>query len=152
MILNFSKKFPWGENTDFVDKIDDKIKVHSIREDKSDRWKPGKLIHLTTGSRTKYYDCFNELDCISVQSIEIKEIDEFDSKHGWIHRVQIKHKAGWVDEFVRVFNVIVDGRILCTSEIVKLARNDGFDSTHDFFRWFNGNYTGKIIHWTDLRY
>jgi hypothetical protein len=33
-----------------------------------------------------------------------------------------------------------------------LARNDGFATVKDFFEWFSEDYTGKIIHWTELRY
>lgn len=36
--------------------------------------------------------------------------------------------------------------------ILKLANNDGFDTVEDFFAYFNKDYTGKIIHWTDLKY
>lgn len=28
----------------------------------------------------------------------------------------------------------------------------GFDSVKDFFRYFNKDFKGKIIHWTDLKY
>ncbi|TFD92581.1 hypothetical protein E2605_18655 [Dysgonomonas capnocytophagoides] len=151
MILNFSKKYPWGENTDFVNKIDDKVKIHSIREDKANRWKPKILIHLTTGARTKYYDCFNELECISTQSIDIEEMIMTDAGKCYVYTEKITHK-NWSEEFSKVFKVTIDGRVLTSAEIDTLARNDGFNSTHDFFRWFNGNFIGKIIHWTDFKY
>ncbi len=32
------------------------------------------------------------------------------------------------------------------------CRKQGFDSVEDFFRWFDTDFKGKIIHWTDLRY
>lgn len=44
--------------------------------------------------------------------------------------------------------VLVNGRRLSTDEVRKLAINDGFDSTHDFFQWFNQDFKGYIIHWT----
>lgn len=151
MILNFSKKYPWGENTDFVNKIDDKVKIHSIREDKANRWKPETLIHLTTGARTKYYDCFNELECISTQTIEIEEMIMTDAGHMYIYTEE--KREGIQKVFIdRIFKVTIDGRVLSSAEIDTLARNDGFNSTHDFFRWFNGNFIGKIIHWTDFKY
>jgi predicted nucleotide-binding protein (sugar kinase/HSP70/actin superfamily) len=34
----------------------------------------------------------------------------------------------------------------------KLAINDGFEDMHQFFKWFDTDFKGKIIHWTDLRY
>lgn len=39
-----------------------------------------------------------------------------------------------------------------TDLIEKIAINDGFDSVDDFFSWFKDDFTGKIIHWTNLKY
>ncbi|MBS7234285.1 hypothetical protein KHA90_25155, partial [Flavobacterium psychroterrae] len=36
--------------------------------------------------------------------------------------------------------------------MLQLAQNDGFDSIEDFCSYFNENYKGKIIHWTDFKY
>ena len=33
-----------------------------------------------------------------------------------------------------------------------LAKNDGFDSVDDFFKWFDKDFNGKIIHWTNKKY
>ena len=46
------------------------------------------------------------------------------------------------------------------SERLAFAQNDGFDTWEDFFNYFyprikahrDEYYSGKIIHWTDLRY
>lgn len=37
-------------------------------------------------------------------------------------------------------------------KILKFIENDGFNTTEDFFNYFNESYTGKLIHWTDKRY
>ena len=37
-------------------------------------------------------------------------------------------------------------------EIELLAKHDGFNSMEDFFKWFDKDFKGKIIHWTDFRY
>ena len=34
----------------------------------------------------------------------------------------------------------------------QLAINDGFESLKHFFEYFNEDFEGKIIHWTDLKY
>ena len=39
-----------------------------------------------------------------------------------------------------------------TDEMLQLAHNDGFDTIDDFFAYFNEDFIGKIIHWTDLKY
>lgn len=43
-------------------------------------------------------------------------------------------------------------RLHAHAGIHTLALNDGFDSVEDFFEYFNEDFTGKIIHWTDLKY
>lgn len=61
-----------GFKPQFVQKILNKSKIHTIREDSNDRWKAGRKIQMATGVRTKNYNKFAETDCISTQKIEIK--------------------------------------------------------------------------------
>lgn len=158
MILNFKTKYPWGELTHFVGKILNWLdnlptdqKLHSIRTDKTNRWKPGMKIHFSTGMRTKNYKCFAEGKCILTQVIEIREMSQVCVDNCYTY--EESHMFGDRSEkFLKTFKVIVDGRDLTSDEIDLLAKNDGFETTHDFFRWFNKNFTGKIIHWTDLKY
>lgn len=154
MVLGFKKKFnnvnPFhGKETKFVEKIllglpyanwtgyDLGIKfkdiwrkkgiktpkIHTIR--KSNRWSAGRVIHFATGVRTKNYWCFAKHTCVSVQKIKI-------------YRERL---------------VIIDGKALSTSAIDQLALNDGFDSTDEFFAWFEKeDFHGYLIHWTDKKY
>ncbi len=115
MILSFKPQF--------VDFILQNTKIHSIREDKFDRWKPGMKIHFATGVRTTNYNQFKGGVCISVQDVEI--------------------------DFPRIK---VDGRDLMFSERLRLAHNDGFNGLYELFEWFNKSFKGKIIHWTDFKY
>lgn len=59
MILSFSRKFPWGDPTNFIDKIQSGAKIHTFRifkdvftekqfeeAKKTDRWKVGNKIHF----------------------------------------------------------------------------------------------------------
>lgn len=48
--------------------------------------------------------------------------------------------------------VAIDGNILKEAEILQLAQNDGFDTVEEFFEYFNEDFTGKLIHWTDKKY
>ncbi len=48
--------------------------------------------------------------------------------------------------------VKVDGRLLDKDEIHRLANKDGFYNILEFFNWFNTDFDGQIIHWTDLKY
>src|SRR6185437_1705040 len=62
MIIGFKKQF--------VEPILQGTKVHTIREDKANRWKAGMVMHMYTGGRfSKEYRQFAEKQCISVQDI-----------------------------------------------------------------------------------
>ena len=89
------------------------------------------------------YNCFNDKDdCISTQTIDIKYHDH----HDYIPEIYNHfHK----DDLV---NVYIDNRTIAYPKLYKLAINDGFDSIEKFFEWFNKDFTGKIIHWTNLKY
>ena len=115
-----------GFKPEFVPKILDGTKIHTIREDKKDRWKPGNKIHFATGIRTPEYKQFKEWRCISTQPILIMPalftaIHIYPSKHS--RRPTILRSKKSLDEF---------------------AVADGFECIEDFF--------GKLIHWTSKRY
>jgi hypothetical protein len=114
-------------------------KIHTIREDKSNRWKAGRKIDYFTGRYTskdrKRFAPSNE--CISTQRISI-------------------HYSGtsilvYVDDKIFYKNIL--GKHTGYNRMLELAKNDGFNSIDEFFEWFNtDNYLGKIIHWTDKKY
>lgn len=166
--LGFSTQFPWGERTKFVGKIwqgllndnnphategdignilleaNDKQlsefdfckneltpKIHTIREDKKDLWHPGRKIHPVVFNRTKNRFQFAPvLECKSVQRIAIFYNIEYSIKP----------------------TVFVEDMPLSPIMMKQLAQSDGFNSVEDFFRFFNKDFTGKIIHWTTFKY
>jgi len=146
MILGFKRKFPWGEPTLFKEKINyclDKVntldramfpKVHSIR--KGNRWKPGMLIHLAYGQRTKQYKCFQLATAKTVQAVRIYT----DIKEVWVAKVGIG------DSYIYDFNP------LTKVQVEMLAINDGFDSVDLFWKWFNVDVDGQIISWVGKIY
>jgi len=105
-------------------------KIHTIRADKSNRWKPGNKIHFVINNRTPDRFQFAPIiKCESIQSIKIKNM--FDDRH----------------------SVEIGGIKLQDTEIETLALNDGFESVDDFWAYFfMEDFEGKIIHWTDYRY
>lgn len=106
-------------------------KLHSIRDDKHDRWHAGRMIHPVINNRSKnQFQFAPAFPCVSVQKIDISS-----------------NPVMMVSESVKV-----DNRFLSYKEVETLAINDGFNSIVDFFAWFNEGYTGKIIHWTNLKY
>jgi hypothetical protein len=169
MNIHFTKQFPWGEPTYFIEKIwkgialnnylinktdsyiDSTVfkrewpynsewwpiylkcspKIHTIRVDKNNRWKAGIHIHFQQWTEKPYNSkCYHFaplIPCMSVQKIRIS----------------------WSGNHVLVF---VDDMLILKDQLLKLAQNDGFDSIESFFKWFDKDFTGKIIHWTDLKY
>lgn len=116
-------------------------KLHTIRHDPNGRWKPGMKIHPRINNRTKNsFQFAPTLECVSVQEIDIEY---------WIGLI----KEGYG---VRVHGgqcmVTIDEVLLSTSEVEQLALNDGFPSVEAFFQWFNEDFKGVLIHWTELRY
>lgn len=130
-------------------------KIHSIRYDQHKRWKPGRVIHFSTGSRTKFYNQFWYGHCKSIQDFTIeRRLDKYNT---------ISTKI-WIDQ-----------RQLMIGEIIEFADNDGFpDSVISFYEFFiplnrlkascqvnirqHGlsettlTYHARLIHWTIKRY
>lgn len=112
-----------------------KPKIHTIRTDKKERWKSGNLIHFVINNRTpNRYQFAPVLKCVSTQKIKIyywynPKTEKFDDP-----------------------DVYIDDKLLNFPQVEELAINDGFESTKDFFAYFNTGFSGKIIHWTNKKY
>ena len=132
MVIGFNKQFP--------DKITAGTKKHTIREDVHNRWHAGMVMHMATGVRTKNYNCFKLDTCKSTQHICIF----YDYPIGSKRTVVIIDNKYIYDNLCPDLKAIV--------RMNELAFNDGFDSIESFFEWFNSDFSGKLIHWTDLRY
>lgn len=133
MILSFKQQFR--------EKILKGSKIHSIRPDKSKRWKPGNIIHFATGARTKKYECFLIGECVSVQDIELR-----------------LYRSG-------LFLISIDGKLpLHIEPATELAKNDGFENIEDMYDLLFNMYCRnkkkfkvltlkmRLIHWTNLKY
>lgn len=130
MNLGFRTHYPWNPSmeTRFRQKIEAGMKIHTIRKN-AFRWVPGKLIHFCTGVRTKTYCCFMKGYVTAKQ------------------KILVDHIPGTL-----MVKIKIDGRMLNNDETEELIRNDGFDSVDDFARWFQEDFYGDLIHWTDKRY
>lgn len=132
------------------DIVDHKIqpKTHTIRQDTYDRWKAGKLIHPVINNRTaNRFQFAPAFPCISTQKIEIKWSCYFDKES--------RQASVFVDRnYIGSYDEKKGQTILITrhASIETLALNDGFENVKDFFAYFNQDFEGKIIHWTDLKY
>lgn len=105
-------------------------KVHTMRDCNIYKWKPGTVMHMAIGVRTKNYRCFKETPFISCQQVFMTFFDELA--------------------------ISVDGKRLSEPMKAQLIKKDGFDSEKDFVKWFFPKGSGKclltLLHWTDLRY
>lgn len=129
MILSFSKLV-------FKEKILNNRKIHTIRTDRSERWKKGQKIHFWIGnprntrSENKPHE-FHKGTCSGVQKIEMD----------------------WSSDDLMVK---VDNQKLDKEEVKQLAINDGFDSINEMLEWFDNvdekSFKGRLIHWTKKRY
>ncbi|MDA6068013.1 hypothetical protein NJT12_00150 [Flavobacterium sp. AC] len=115
-----------------------KAKLHTIREDKKDRWEKGKNIDFFINCRKKDMKRFAPvLPVVRTQSIFMTYY------HSDIIQISVNGKE-----------------LFGYNERLELALNDGFDSWEDFFDYFypiiqasdDKSFSGKIIHWTDLKY
>lgn len=116
-------------------------KLHTIREDTKDRWKVGNKIDFFINVRTKKMFRFAPvLPVVSVQKIEIIITDNCG----------LRKRQVWIDDIIKIYYEYGD-RVI-DKGLLELVQNDGFDAIEDFFAYFDKGFTGKIIHWTDLRY
>lgn len=136
-------------------------KIHTIREDSGDRWKAGRPIHFVIKNRTKDRFQFAPIvNCQGVQGISIiypndEDTELLHSEKGKPY-VYLKH---WSDmdgeyesEYMPFYYTHADGSSYGLEDMKALAINDGFNSIEDFFKYFNKDFTGKIIHWTPKKY
>ncbi len=129
------------ENFDFDYFLNCIPKIHTIREDKNDRWKAGTKIDFFINCRQPSMFRFAPvLPVVSVQEIEVKH--------------HLDYVSIFIDKMVYEIEVCeTSKKIKSTDPVIEaLVQNDGFDSADDFFSYFNKDFKGKIIHWTDLKY
>lgn len=124
MILSFSRD-------SFVKDIKVGLKIHTAREDKLCRWKPGMKIHFWKGNprntrgKNKPYQ-FGEGICDKVLPVEINTGANYVQVYG----IRIESKEG-LDFF---------------------AKNDGFADWEDLKEWFKVPFIGRLIYWRDCNF
>lgn len=142
MILTFS--IP-----QFEEKIKAGTKIHTIREDKTNRWKVGTKIHPWMHNPRNVQKNPHPIDIESFYVVSIQKIDIWNDKEAGAMSI-------WIDEnLLGMIFYEENGNIDHVSPTIKrLSRNDGFDSPKEFFDYFKDKcpFNGKLIHWTDFKY
>jgi len=122
-------------------------KIHTIREDKNNRWKVGTRIDFFINVRQKNMFRFAPvLPVVSTQPIQIRW---YYQKEYTVARIYINDKNTACGVWNKGFE---DTPIFNGNKLLEFVNNDGFDTVDDFFKYFNKDFDGKIIHWTDKRY
>lgn len=125
-------------NYNFVAKDNLHHKLHTIREDKNDRWNAGMKIDFFINCRQK--DMFRFAPVLPVMSVQ-----------------SVYMSYAYND----IIEISINGRQLHDkNKILEFVHNDGFDTWKEFFDYFypiikrtkDNWFTGKIIHWTELKY
>jgi hypothetical protein len=125
----------------FSCRSDLKPKLHTMREDAKERWKPGNSIHMVVNNRSpKMWQFAPIIPCTRTQCVDIF----------WFGTTVIIH----IDEKPFVdFNTAWNWELQRDIEnLKKLAYNDGFETPDAFLKYFCKDFKGKIIHWTNLKY
>lgn len=126
--FNLSEKY--NIDLDIVESCKDKITT--IREDSNNRWKAGNKIHFVIFNRTpNRYQFYPVVKCTSIQEI-------------------------WISPFSKTFRIwreeLESWDKMSPEVIEQIAYNDGFNSLKDFWNYFDREFAGKIIHWTETKY
>ena len=121
MNISFAKKMPNGDPTGFREKVLNKIKTSTIRNDPTDRIQVGKKLHLCENIRTKNYNCF-------AQAIVTK-----------VERVNIYKVAKLITPASFQMTDLLDESYLLTLQIAtqSIIRAEGFSTSDEFFSWFS---------------
>ena len=133
MILSFSKQ-------QFVDRIKSGVKIHTIREDKHNRWKPGMKIQFwfgnprNTRSKNKPYHFANG-ECCDVNRIKLD------------YAIPEEKNGKSLDFSLSINTELAYMKSYGSMAFEDIAINDGFDNSDEMFAWFSDKlpFDGKLI-------
>jgi hypothetical protein len=130
-------------------------KTHTIRAERKHPDKPGKIMHLYTGLRTKKAKLLFRVPCVKVAEIRIYEpasilhanLCKASGLHGFDSSFDGKGLYRGVHLICSA--VIVDDVELSPDEIEALARRDGFSDFQEMMKFWDGRlpFDGHIIAW-----
>ena len=119
MILAFSKD-------QFIDKIKNGLKIHTIRTDKNDRWKRGRKIEFWHGFP------------------RVKKSNSYQFGEGFCNRVELVSIFPQINRIINhTTGIISQGK----ESLNQFAINDGFKDWAEMKGFFKEDFTGKIIYW-----
>lgn len=117
--------------------LEAKPKLHTLREDSKNRWKVRNAIDFFINCRKE--DMFQFAPKVLVKGIQNVFITRNDFGKSMVF---IDGKLFYLE----------DWSLEHKHKMLHFAQNDGFETTEDFFEYFDTDFNGKIIHWTKLKY
>jgi len=126
-------------------------RIHTIR--KGNRWKAGDLIHPQIWSgkpyKSKVIQFHRAFKCTGTQDIAVKYLSPGVTYNA---KKSTEPKLRYTPRNTFVKKITVDGKTLRLKKLKELAMFDGFDDLSHFFKYFNEDFEGQIIHWSKNRY
>jgi hypothetical protein len=110
-------------------------KLHTIRRDVFNKWKHSTEIKFFINVNLE--DQFQFAPIIPLVSTQ---------------NIRISYNAEDCEKMCVEPAIYIDEKPIDLDTLSALAVNDGFENVVDFLTYFNTNYEGLIIHWTNLKY
>ena len=132
MLLTFSKQ-------EFPTLIKSGVKVHTIRNDKHNRWKVGMKIHFWHGNPR------NTRGKVKPYQFAMGEVSRVENII-----IDFAIHEDWQSDIVYIG---ADITLKAEGELNALAVNDGFENWIEMKKWFanpDSQYSGKLIFWKNF--
>lgn len=113
-LYNFEPRFYAGIKTGVI--------RHTIRRRRANPDKPGNILHLYLGLRTRSVELIMRAPCVKVEEIKIRR---------------------------RPPGIVIEGEALSPDECEIFAQHDGFSSFAEMMEYWRGRlpFEGDLIHW-----
>ncbi|WP_293871662.1 hypothetical protein [Flavobacterium sp.] len=123
-------------------------KIHTIREDKNNRWTVGcKIDFFINVRQPKMFRFAPVLPVLHIQKVNIVRVFFLQTSTLFIDNIKVA-TVNYGHDNIKIVSVKSEPNF----NLMEFIQNDGFDTVKEFFAYFNKNFTGKLIHWTDKQY
>lgn len=142
LIPNSSAEIMYEWGIDYGEKVKyAEPKFHTIR--RGNKYKAGDIVSpISVDQNGNEFQFAPEMEIISIQDISIRY--EKMASGEWVHIV-----IGGINGMDLPYFFTEDYN---NSRLEAFIKNDGFESPEQFFKYFNEDFEGQILHFTDLRY
>lgn len=125
MILSFSRD-------SFEGAVKARTKIHTIRRDEHNRWKPGMTIQFWRGNPRNVKNNPYQFGTGVVD--RVADIGIFPKK----------------DIVIILFSGVIFVKVNSRDELNRFAVNDGFKDWEEMKEWFTEDFSGKLIIWKEF--